>query len=233
MSSPLLHQRRMWLSSFALSCSVLTPLAHKITSCSLLQEVEDYKAEDPYEDEDVDAVATPLRPAYAPASTKAPSGPFRRHKTSTPSYIHALSPSPERKQRDPESPTSGLPFQPILAPPYASVGYYPLGVGGTGSVGPGVVLSRVVQVLEATPPPCLLMPDHPHVPPSPTTIRKAPPVPPNTAHARRAAITYHHSYPSLNKSCSSSTASSPHTVSDEGLSVGGQPRDTKPPPSPS
>lgn len=198
----------------------------------LLQEVEDYAPEDPYEEEDVDAVATPLRPAYAPNSNKIATGPFRRRRTSAPSFNPALSPPLEQEQHTPEPYVSGLPFQPSLAPPYARVGYYPLAVAGAGSVGPGVVLSRVVQVLEATPPPYLLLPDHPHVPPSPTPVRKPPPVPPNTAHARRAALACHNHYPSFSKSCSSSTGSSPHAVSDEGVPVGGRPPDSHSPPSP-
>lgn len=180
----------------------------------------------------MDAVATPLRPAYAPASTKVAAGPFRRRRTSAPPFNPSLSPPLEQK-RSPESPTSGLPFQPALGPPYANVGYYPLAVASTGSVGPGVVLSRVVQVLEATPPPYLLLPDHPHVPPSPTPVRKPPPVPPNTAHARRAALACHHHYPGFSKSCSGSTRSSTHTVSDEGVPGGGRPPDSHSASSPS
>lgn len=171
----------------------------------------------------MDAVATPLRPAYAPASTKVPAPSFIRRRTSGPTFNPALSPPPEQEQSS-ESSNTSLPFQPALGPPYTSVSYYPLSVTGSCSVGPDVVLSRVVQVLEATPPPYLLLPDHPNVPPSPVSVRKPPPVPPNTAHARRGGPAYHQQYPGLNKS-----HSSPHTVSEEGVSVGGRAPDPHPP----
>ncbi|XP_045120650.1 uncharacterized protein LOC123510020 isoform X2 [Portunus trituberculatus] len=152
-------------------------------SSTYATEVETYPTEDPYEEEDVDAVATPLRPAYAPASTK-----------------------------------------PALAPPYNGVSYYPLSVSGSDSVGPDVVLSRVVQVLETAPPPYLLLPDHPNIPPSPVSVRKPPPVPPNTAHSRRGRPGYHQQYPGFNKSRTNT-----HTMSEGGVSVGGRPPDPHPP----
>lgn len=170
----------------------------------------------------MDAVATPLRPGYPPASTKVPAPSFTRRRTSGPIFNPALSQSPEQEQ-GPESPNPGLPFQPALAPPYTSVSYYPMAVAGSCSVGPDVVLSRVVQVLEAAPSPYLLLPDHPNVPPSPVSVRKPPPVPPNTAHARRGGPAYHQQYPGLNKA-----HNSPHTVSEESVSVGGRPPDSHP-----
>ncbi|XP_063877230.1 AP2-associated protein kinase 1-like isoform X2 [Scylla paramamosain] len=192
-------------------------------SSTYATEVETYPTEDPYEEEDVDAVATPLRPAYAPASTKVSGTSFNRQRNPCPTFNPSLSPSPEQDQ-DSESPNNGLPFQPALAPPYNGVSYYPLSVSGSDSVGPDVVLSRVVQVLETAPPPYLLLPDHPNIPPSPVSVRKPPPVPPNTAHSRRGRPGYHQQYPCINKSRSNT-----HTVSEGGVSVGGRSPDPHPP----
>ncbi|XP_063589770.1 uncharacterized protein LOC134766774 [Penaeus indicus] len=157
--------------------------------------------------EDPDAVATPLRPAYAPTPSPAPpaalaSGPFSAHVSPfNPAFESELAraAAPLWPSPPPSAPApSTLPFQPPpphATPPYAhrpTAHCYPLELGS-----PGVVLSRVVRVLEATPPPYLLLPEHPHVPP--TLPLPAPPAPPNTAHGRRFNSSFPASYPGYGK----------------------------------
>ncbi|XP_042890701.1 vegetative cell wall protein gp1-like [Penaeus japonicus] len=159
--------------------------------------------------EDPDAVATPLRPAYAPTPSPAPpaslsSGSFGANNASpfNPAFERELAraTAPLWPSPPPTAPApSTLPFQPPPQP-YAHnaharsthMSYYPLELGS-----PGVVLSRVVRVLEATPPPYLLLPEHPHVPP--TLPLPAPPAPPNTAQGRRFNSSFPASYPGCGK----------------------------------
>ncbi|KAK4320616.1 hypothetical protein Pmani_008534 [Petrolisthes manimaculis] len=155
--------------------------------------------EDPYSDDDVDAVATPLRPAYPPASqsnsytppTAGPGPSCVHHQTLhvTTSLAHDLFPTQVTEPHYtnhagypwsvPHPSTSPLPFQPVLGAPCPHMGYYPV----------GVALSRVAQVLEATQPPYLLLPHHPNVPPvpppQPPPYSRLPTAPPNTAHTHR------------------------------------------------
>lgn len=182
-------------------------LTSKCVTLCLQQEDED--EEDPYSDDDVDAVATPLRPAYPPASQSSliPSAPA----SSSSCVHHQALPATTSLTQDlvsteshytdhlgypwpaPQPSASPLPFQPVLGAPCPQLGYYPV----------GVALTRVVQVLEATQPPYLLLPHHPNVPPVPHS--RPPPAPPNTARAHRGHRGQSSQYPTCGKSnnCSS------------------------------
>ncbi|XP_045583581.1 uncharacterized protein [Procambarus clarkii] len=172
-------------------------------------EVEAY-GDNPYQLEDDDGVATPLRPAYAPSSQPPPTSHPPGHTTFS-AGSSCFRDHPQVSWASSHTTTHSLPFQPTPPPPYAHphMGCYPIEMEAV--TGTGVVLSRVVRVLEATPPPYLLLPDHPNIPVSPAHSKRPPPAPPNTAHGRRRHSDISH-YPGLSKSQTSSNLVSGHGV---------------------
>ncbi|KAK7063323.1 hypothetical protein SK128_016047 [Halocaridina rubra] len=161
-------------------------------------------------DDEQDTVAGPLKPAYAPnpATTAPPprevpkySRPhfyrrhiFCRHSTHFEPPFQFTGVGSHNKLPDTFSTTiapSGncMSFQPSTPAPSdgdtslnGEMQYYPWKTNSARAT--GVMLSRAVRKLEATPPSYLLLPEHPNALPS-IPFCRPPPAPPNTAHAQR------------------------------------------------
>ncbi|XP_066978520.1 uncharacterized protein [Macrobrachium rosenbergii] len=180
--------------------------------------------------DDPDSVARPLQPAYPPNQTPLQSArplatapAWQQQQQSVSPIFYNNFPQPfSRPLSIPDEDArswdlvpdrfssavsnSPLPFQPLHPPghtqdnaKYTGVCYCPLQMGSVQAT--GILLTRAVRKLEATPPAYLLMPDHPNKLPSPP-FRSLPQAPPNTSHGLRldSGVV---SYPGVHKSHSS------------------------------